>query len=71
MIIFGIMFKYTSIDKSSIEPRWSNTNHGNRHQRIFAFEKIISYDNLVAYGLFVGRHQIQLMRMKQKQHISA
>ena len=47
------------------EPLWSNTCHGNRHQRIVSLERVIAKDGLVAFALYVGQHQIRWAKLSQ------
>lgn len=47
------------------EPRWSNTNHGNRHQRIFSLEKVVMPTGHIAHWLCVGKHQLSWIRISQ------
>lgn len=41
------------------EKCWSNTIHGNRHHRVFSFEKVVSHDGLLAYALYFGKYQLR------------
>jgi hypothetical protein len=64
MKVFGYLIQHIIADNPN-EPCWSNTNHGNRHHRIFSLEKVVAYDGLIAHALFVGKHQIRWAKLAQ------
>jgi len=66
MRILGYLVQHKVADDPQ-EPLWSNTNHGNRHQRIFAIERVIDLTGVLAYSLYVGKHQISWAKLGQKQ----
>tara|TARA_Y100000310_G_C20597144_1_gene771102 strand:- start:206 stop:409 length:204 start_codon:yes stop_codon:yes gene_type:complete len=65
MKVFGYIIEHIKSTDTN-EPYWSNTNHGNRHQRIFSLEKVVAPDGLIAFALFVGKHQVRWAKITPK-----
>lgn len=65
MKVFGYIVEHLKASDPN-ELCWSNTNHGNRHHRIFSLEKVVASDGLIAFALFVGKHQIRWAKLAQK-----
>lgn len=70
MKIFGWYFAYDEATDVSEAKLWSNTNHGNRHQRIFSLERVISERHEVAYGLYIGKHRLQWAKLDQSKYFA-
>jgi uncharacterized membrane protein len=64
MKVFGYLFEHLIADDPN-EPYWSNTNHGNRHHRIFSIEKVVAQDGLVAFVISAGKHQFRWAKIAQ------
>lgn len=58
MKVFGYIVEHLKATVPN-EPCWSNTNHGNRHHRVFSLEKVVAPNALITFALFIGKHQIR------------